>query len=132
VSDIPALNAAGVFSKAGWNAHAAGMATDAVGRGREVFRAQCAGCHTLGGYQAIRPLLPDDIDTIAAVLEVMRAQGETIAALPPNQPIDKSQLDYPFMPPFVGTAEELQDLAHYLASLTAAPQAAVSTRGGSR
>jgi len=132
VSDIGALNEAGVFSKAGWNAHAASMATDAVGRGREVFRAQCASCHTLDGYQGIRKLLPDDVETIAAVLEVMRAQGETIAALPPGQPIDKAQLDYPFMPPFVGTAQELQDLAQYLVTLTAAPPAQVSTRGGSR
>jgi hypothetical protein len=31
--------------------------------------------------------------------------------------VDKSALDYPYMPPFVGTEEELAALAEYLTEL---------------
>jgi hypothetical protein len=33
-----------------------------------------------------------------------------------------ASLDYPFMPPFVGTEEEMEALVEYLASLTAPPE----------
>lgn len=124
VDEITALNTNGILGRAGFGA--AAVAADPAVQGREVYRAQCASCHTIDGYQGIRKLLPDDAGMIAGVLGVMRAQGETIAALPPGQPIDKSQLDYPFMPPFVGTEAELESLAQYLAGLAAAPGAALA------
>jgi len=124
VDEIPALNTNGILSRAGFGAAAA--AADPGVHGREIFRAQCASCHTIDGYQGIRKLLPDDAGMIAGVLGVMRTQGETIVALPPGRPIDKSQLDYPFMPPFVGTEAELESLAQYLAGLAAAPGAALA------
>jgi cytochrome c553 len=42
--------------------------------------------------------------------------------------VDKSELDYPFMPPFVGTEEEMAALAAHIAELPAAE--AASTGGG--
>jgi len=115
VDEISKLNEEGVLSKARWAAHEAG--DDAVEQGRAVFRAQCASCHTLDGYQGIKVLLPDDPDMIMGVLFALWEQGEAFTSLEPGQPVDKSALDYPYMPPFVGTEEELAALAEYLTEL---------------
>jgi mono/diheme cytochrome c family protein len=112
VDEISKLNEEGVLSKARWAAHEAGDA--AVDQGRAVFRAQCASCHTLDGYQGIKELLPDDPDMIMGVLFVLWEQGEAFTSLEPGGSVDKAALDYPFMPPFVGTEEELAALAEYL------------------
>ncbi len=116
VSEIERLNQEGSLSKARWAAHQA--ANDPESVGRAVFLAQCASCHTLDGYQAIRPLV--DPDFIEANLWALWAQGEEYTA---GEAVDKAALDYPFMPPFVGTEEELEALAAYLSSLAAPPEA---------
>jgi mono/diheme cytochrome c family protein len=113
VSEIERLNEEGILSKARWAAHEA--EGDPGGLGRAVFRAQCASCHTVDGYQAIRPLV--DPDFIEANLYALWDQGESYAALAPGQAMNMSELSYPFMPPFVGTEEELEALAAYLSSL---------------
>jgi mono/diheme cytochrome c family protein len=92
--------------------------------GRAVFRAQCASCHTIDGYQAIRPLV--DPDFIDANLYALWDQGEEYAALEPGQAMEMSELSYPFMPPFVGTEEELEALSAYLSSLAAPAEAAAA------
>lgn len=125
VDEITELNENGILSKARW----ALQDNEALPQGRAVFRAQCASCHTLDGYQGIRRLLPDDIETIQNILEVLSLQGETIAGLGPGETADKSTFDYPFMPPFVGTAEERQALADYLGSLTAGERDLARTEG---
>jgi mono/diheme cytochrome c family protein len=112
VDEISKLNEEGVLSKARWAEHEAG--DSAVELGRAVFRAQCASCHTLDGYQGIKALLPDDPDMIMGVLFVLWEQGEAFTSLEPGQPVDKAALDYPFMPPFIGTEDELVALAEYL------------------
>jgi mono/diheme cytochrome c family protein len=117
VDQIAQLNENGVLSRAAW---AAREATDeGTVKGRQVFRVQCASCHTIDGYQGIRELLPDDPDMIFAVLYALYDQGEAYTSLEPGQPIDKGKLDYPFMPPFVGTEDEMEALSEYLASLAA-------------
>ncbi len=110
VSEIARLNEEGILSRAGWAAHAASQ--DPAGAGRAIFRAQCASCHTLDGYQALRPLI--DPDFIEANLYALWEQGGEYV---PGEPVDKAKLDYPFMPPFVGTEDELAALAGYLSSL---------------
>jgi len=112
VDEIANLNEEGVLSKARWAAHEAG--DSAVEQGRAVFRAQCASCHTLDGYQGVRELLDDDPDMLVGFLFGLREQGEAYTSLEPGQPVDKAALDYPYMPPFVGTEEELVALAEYL------------------
>ena len=124
VSEIERLNEEGILSKAGWAAHEA--EGDPEGIGRAVFRAQCKSCHTIDGYQAIRPLV--DPDFIDANLYALWDQGESYAALEPGEVMDMSELSYPFMPPFVGTEEELEALAAYLSSLAVPTEAA--TAGG--
>ena len=110
VSEVEKLNKDGILSKAHWAAHEAG--TDAVSRGRAVFRAECASCHTLDGYLSIRKRTSAaDADYLALLLNALRDDGAKWAATPPEK------ADYPFMPPFVGTDEELQSLVVYLDSL---------------
>jgi len=118
VDEISRLNEQGILSKAGWAAHAAGEDTAALGR--QVFRAQCSSCHTIDGYLAIRDLVPNDPDIIMGVLYTMMEQGQAYVDLEPGHAVDKSELDYPFMPPFVGTEDEMAALAEYLATLTPA------------
>ncbi len=122
VSEIERLNEEGILSKAGWAAHQAGGDPESVGRA--VFLAQCASCHTLDGYQAIRPLI--DPDFVEANVWALWGQGEEYV---PGEAVDKASLDYPYMPPFVGTEEELEALVAYLSSL-APPTEAVAAAGG--
>ena len=88
-------------------------------RGRAVFRAQCASCHTVDGYLSIRDaggagrsgdLIAGDSDYPAGGgrTSMRQASTSTRGTSPPTQ------LDYPFMPPFVGTDEELEALVAYL------------------
>jgi cytochrome d ubiquinol oxidase subunit I len=110
VSEAEALNRNGILSKARWAAHDAG--TTPVSRGRAVFRAECASCHTLDGYLGIRKrTAAADADFLTLFLTALREDGPRWAARPPQKP------DYPFMPPFVGTDEELESLVAYLDSL---------------
>jgi cytochrome d ubiquinol oxidase subunit I len=110
VSEVANLNRDGILSKARWAAHEAGP--DAVSRGRAVFRAECASCHTLDGYLSIRKKTAGaDADYLALFLNALRDDAAKWAAKPPQK------ADYPFMPPFVGTDEELQSLVTYLDSL---------------
>ncbi len=117
VSDIAAINDEGVLATAGWAAHDAGDSP--VSRGRQVFRAECSSCHTLDGYQGIRRLLPKDPDMTMGVLAALSEMGDAYSELAPGQRVDMSNLDYPFMPPFVGSDEEMEELAQYLNSLAA-------------
>ena len=89
-------------------------------RGRAVFRAQCASCHTLDGYLSIRKrTAAADADFLGLLLTALRDDGPKWAARPPQKP------DYPFMPPFVGTDGELSALVTYLDSLKPNPKAEV-------
>jgi mono/diheme cytochrome c family protein len=117
VAEIPELRDEGLLSKARWAVFAAEH--PASSPGRATFLAQCASCHTLDGYQAIRPLLPEDPDMIYSVVYTLYDQAEPFLELEPGVTVDKSELDYPFMPPFVGTEEEMDQLVEYLASLVA-------------
>jgi hypothetical protein len=53
----------------------------------------------------------------AGVLFALYEMGEQWAGLGAGESVDATQLDYPFMPPVVGTEEEVLALAEYLSSL---------------
>jgi cytochrome d ubiquinol oxidase subunit I len=78
VDQIADINAHGVLQKAGWAAHDA--TDDAVGEGRQVFRAQCASCHTLDGYQSIRAALPSVADVLAVAADEPAGTGRVAFA----------------------------------------------------
>jgi len=126
ISEIESLNQRGILAKAGWAAF--GTTADPVGRGRAVFRAQCASCHTLDGYLGIRALVePVDADMLNGILTIMREEGaEYVSGRYTHKGhVATENLDYPHMPPLVGTEEEVEALHSYLMSLKAAQVAAV-------
>jgi cytochrome bd ubiquinol oxidase subunit I len=127
VGEINDLNQRGVLAKARWAARESGAAPES--KGRAVFRAQCASCHTVEGYLSIRKIVaPVDADMLAGILASMRAEGDeyTSGKYTHEGHVDTAKLDYPFMPPLVGTDEEVEALTAYLMSLKAAPATEVS------
>jgi mono/diheme cytochrome c family protein len=180
VSDIEAVNEQGLLSRSGWVARAG---DDPVEVGRHIFKAQCASCHTLDGYQSIRAALPTVADLTAVVSESGGAvayneqcaschddiafeemvgmlptadevredpemirelnagmigmalaelyeMGEAYAAHPTGQMIQTQDFSHPYMPPFVGTFEELEALTAYLASLDQSERLQIARKEG--
>ncbi|KAA0259299.1 cytochrome C [Deferribacter autotrophicus] len=96
VSEVEKLNEEGILSKAKW----ANIENekDVMKIGRAVFVAECKICHSLNGFNALRPkiegLEAEDIDAMLMDLD-----------------------SNPLMPPFVGTDAEREALAKYLAKI---------------
>ena len=123
VSEIDALNEKGILSKAAWATKEAGGRT--VPKGEAVFRAECSSCHTRDGYLSIRKVAGAmDADLATLFLTALRDDGANWKARAAGKDV---RPDYPFMPPFVGTDEELNALAGWIGSLNA-PQTAEVTR----
>jgi mono/diheme cytochrome c family protein len=127
VKEVGELNEKGMLSKARWAARV--PATDSVEMGRQVFDAQCRSCHTIDGYLSIRELAPEDPDMTYSVLYAMFDQGEMFTSLEPGEAVAMGDLNYPFMPPFVGTEEEMEALVDYIASLMT-PAGEATAKGG--
>jgi cytochrome bd ubiquinol oxidase subunit I len=127
VSEIPDLNQRGILSKAVWAARGADGSAEA--KGRAVFRAQCASCHTLDGYLSIRKLVaPVDPDMLRGILSTLREEGKEYSSTGyvHQGHVATEKLDYPLMPPLVGTDQEVDALASYLLSLKPSHVAEVS------
>jgi mono/diheme cytochrome c family protein len=176
VADIETVNARGMVAHSGWVA--ARVNEGPVYVGQQIFRTQCASCHTLDGYQSIREALPTVADMVAvanaetsasafaaecaachldeftaedvqgmlpsvdeiredpemirdlnhgmitATLARLRDLGDFYVEADRTQMIATHESDIPYMPPFVGTDEDLEALAAYLASLDHAPHGA--------
>ncbi len=101
VSDVRELNRAGILSRAPWAIPATADPSKAQPheRGRWVWQAECAHCHTLDGFNAVRPLVRGWSRELLDV-SISRLQ----------------EMKY-FMPPFVGADRERKDLVEYLSSL---------------
>ena len=127
VKEVGELNEKGMLSKARWAARV--PATDSVEMGRQVFDAQCRSCHTIDGYLSIRELAPEDPDMTYSILYALYDQGEMFTALEPGEAVAMGDLNYPFMPPFVGTEEEMEALVDFIASLTT-PEGEAAAKGG--
>jgi len=127
VKEVGELNEKGMLSKARWAARV--PATDSVEMGRQVFDAQCRSCHTIDGYLSIRELAPEDPDMTYSILYALYDQGEMFIALEPGEAVAMGDLNYPFMPPFVGTEEEMEALVDFIASLTT-PEGEAAAKGG--
>jgi len=186
VAEISQVNEVGVLATSGWAGLAA--AADPATTGRQVFRAECASCHTIDGYQSIRRALPtvaefravaaddppgtglatfrtecaachrdvsfdemremlptpDEIDAdpgmirdlnrgmIDGTLVRLADMGAVYSGADQTQMIDTGQFDSPYMPPFVGTEDEMEALAGYLASLVSDDPERMATKGGQR
>ena len=103
VADVPRVRQQGVLSAALWvHRHTVDMEKPEVS-GREVFRVQCASCHTVDGYNSIRFAVkgwsPEMIDYLLLHLNELKG----------------------FMPPFVGTEAERLALRAWLLTLNPQP-----------
>ena len=73
---------------------------DSPTRGRYLVRAQCAVCHTVDGFNALRHLSRGFDNP-----EFGRSTIETL------------HISKPFMPPFIGSDRDVDDVVRYLATL---------------
>jgi len=118
ISEIQDLDQRGVLAKAVWAARGSDASQEA--KGRAVFRAECASCHTIDGYLSIRKLVaPVDPDMLNGILATMHEEGNEYATgtYTHQGHVATDKLDYPLMPPLVGTAAEQEALAAYLLTL---------------
>jgi cytochrome c553 len=76
--------------------------TTSYSRGEAIFRGECGSCHTLAGYRPLKSLLAGrDRANIGSFITMLHEY--------------KSDSPYrPFMPPMVGTKQDVDDLADYL------------------
>lgn len=102
---VEAIDSAGVMKTARWVKPAVG-----VEAGKEIFRVECAACHTVDGYRAVRPLL--------AARQWNKAELSAMLG-------SLDMMHNGVMPPFAGTDAERGDLAAYLATLYPAGPAPV-------
>lgn len=104
---------------------------DSTGSGQRAFEAECAACHLDSSFEEMKELLPSaeemaedpemirDLNNgmIYASVSLLREMGESYAAVPRDEMINTAELHSPYMPPFVGTEEELEALVEYLGNL---------------
>ncbi len=95
VSQTDELEQVGAGALTRWRDPAAATPRE---RGRDLYRAWCQPCHTMDGYNGLRPYLahwsPEQIAAFLPKLQYMRAQ----------------------MPPWYGSDEDIADLTAYLAA----------------
>jgi mono/diheme cytochrome c family protein len=97
--EAPYLANVGVLKYYTWAQRAAGSGEDEVSRGKAVYLVECSICHTYGGVNGI--------------FKKKAVVGSKKMAV---QFLDNMANVYPYMPPFVGTQEEKEALAAFLAS----------------
>ena len=103
VNDVARINKEGYLKHTLWVRDGANTP---VARGEAMYRGQCMACHTVDGYRPTRQLLAGrDRAGITNFLTVLYDHK-------PESPY------YRFMPPLVGTPEEVKDLGDYLDTLT--------------
>jgi len=101
VSEVARFNRDGYLPQSPW---APANAT-VLQRGQIMFRGQCLACHTADAYRSMKVLLAGrDREAIGRLLAILHDSK-------PDSPYKA------FMPPLVGTAEEVSALGDYLESL---------------
>ena len=118
----------------------------AAGEGVGVFDSECARCHADVSEAEMREMLPtpseivEDPDMIHDLNQGMiymavsqlQEMGGVYAAAPRGEMINTADLYSSYMPPFVGSDEELEALVEYLAFLDSGEGVEFSTNGGGR
>ncbi|MDX1935345.1 MAG: cytochrome ubiquinol oxidase subunit I [Capsulimonadales bacterium] len=106
VSEIEKFNREGYLAQSVWGQKARADG-DSLKIGEAMYRGQCMNCHTNDGYRSMRRLLADrNTEAIASLLTMLHEPK-------PDSPYAR------YMPPLVGTPEEVNGLAEYLATLAA-------------
>jgi mono/diheme cytochrome c family protein len=118
----------------------------AEGEATGVFEAECGACHTDVSESEMREMLPppaeivEDPDLIHDLNQGMiymavsqlQEMGEAYNAAPSGEMINTAELHSSYMPPFVGTDEELEALVEYLAFVARGDGVELSANGGGR
>jgi len=113
------------------------------GMGAVHYREQCSRCHGDIEYQEMAEMMPTieeiredpefirelNLGMITMTLVELRDMGEEFADFEPGKQFDMRTLDRSYMPPFVGTEEEAEALALYLASLDRGETDVLATGG---
>lgn len=103
---IDDLNKSGFLAASKWAKLGLADSSSDVQKGEKMFRYQCMGCHTEGGYRAMKKLIGDrDKDAIVGFLNTIH-----------NTEKEKN----PYlgtMPPLAGSDDEIKQLAAYLDTL---------------
>jgi mono/diheme cytochrome c family protein len=108
--DVQRLNQQGFLTASMWTP--SGPSTTLLDRGKAMFRGQCMACHTIDGYRSMRRLIQDrDSKAIGNILTMLRQNK-------PDSPY------HAYMPPLVGTDDEVAALQAYLTTLSAVPPSA--------
>ncbi len=115
VEDIEAINERGIAAYSGWVAAEADDGPEAIGQ--QIFRAQCSICHTIDGYQAIRPLLPTTSDMLAVAADSPAGAGEL--AFEQHCASCHADLGYEDMKEIVPTADEIREDPDFIRELNA-------------
>jgi cytochrome bd-type quinol oxidase subunit 1 len=102
VNAVERINQQGYLAHSEWTWSEAGAPPSSYSRGEAIFRGECGSCHTLNGYRPLAQLLSGrdraNIGSFIAMLHDYKA----------DSPYHK------FMPPMVGTKQDISDLADYL------------------
>ena len=89
-----------------------------IAAGEAMFRGQCASCHTRDGYRPMKDLLTErNREAIGNFLGILHdySTNSTYRA---------------YMPPLIGTTNEIRALGDYLAALNSIKRAAAATETG--
>jgi len=103
LADVERVRAQGVLGSARWVRHRDLDPQHLQPAGEEIYRVQCASCHTVDGYNSIR----------------LAVRGWSWSMI--DYQLDHLSTLKGFMPAFVGTEEERQALGAWLASLNPPP-----------
>jgi mono/diheme cytochrome c family protein len=114
VREVTGFNRDGYMTSSMWKP--TGANDTQVELGRVIFRGECMSCHTLDGYRSMRNFLADrDEKAIGNILTMLRKH-------------DKESPYSNYMPPLVGSDEEIAALQAYLVSLKSGPGTKVASR----
>jgi mono/diheme cytochrome c family protein len=84
-------------------------------RGEAIFRGECGSCHTLNGYRPLKSLLAGrDRANILSFITMLHEYK-------PDSPYRR------FMPPMVGTKQDIDDLTNFLNAQVNPPQKPIQT-----
>ncbi len=99
VKDVERINTEGYLARTEWTWRGS---ASSYSRGEAIFRGQCGSCHTLGGYRPLNELLAGrDRVNIGNFLTMLHEYK-------PDSPYRR------FMPPMVGTKQDVDDLTNFL------------------
>jgi len=111
VPSVARINQEGYLAHTNWTWN---QSASSYSRGEAIFRGECGSCHTLSGYRPLKELLAGrDRANIASFIKMLHD--------PDPDPKNPSPYRH-FMPPMVGTKDEIDDLANYLNAQVNPPQ----------